>query len=446
MLDSSGTGLFPLLSHYRQTFAHFWRQRAKLVGPHLTIDEAEFSPPALALEERPVSPTIRLTAAILILLVLFAIAWSILGRIDIYAKASGKVIPGGRTKTIASVDTATVRAIHVGEGQTVRAGDVLLELDATPFEADRDKASGDERQALLQMARSRALLEAVETAQPPRLKTFPGLSATERVQEQSHLDAQYADFAAKLAQAEADIREYEQALPLAQRREEIYGSLVEARDVSTDAWLEKKQARMDTETHLADARSARATLIAQTKRQALDDFAEAAKTAADAEQDAIHAGSHAHWLTLRAPEDGTVQQLTVHSPGAVVEAAQPIMVIVPRVRRVEIEASVANKDVGFIRIGQHARVKVAAFEYTKYGTVPGTVDFIANDAVEDKDHQLTYPVRVVLDQPTIAVRGHSIELSPGMSVDVDIMTGRRRVIDYLLSPLQRQGQESLHER
>jgi hemolysin D len=135
--------------------------------------------------------------------------------------------------------------------------------------------------------------------------------------------------------------------------------------------------------------------------------------------------------------------------------AQPLMLIVPSAKGVEVEATMKNKDVGFVQVGQRASVKIAAFEYTKYGTVPGRVDFVSHDAVENKDasqdvtenkaHDLSYSIRILLDRPTINVQGRLVELSPGMSVDVDIKTGRRR-IEYILSPLLRHEHESLKER
>jgi hemolysin D len=441
------SGAWELLERYRRSFAFHWGRRGQWSGMRLTWDEAEFSPPTLALEQRPISPTLRLTACTLVLLVLVLIVWATLGHVDIVAKASGKVIPGGRTKTIASVDTASVRAIHVLEGQTVRAGDVLIELDATPLEADRDKATGDERAALLTIARSRAMLTAVDDLRAPRLAPVAGISTPDVSQAQSQLAGQYADFSAKLAQANQEIQHYADALPPAQEREKIYASLLAERDVSRDAWLEKEQARLDIQGHLAEAQSARASLIAQTKHDALDALADASKAAANSREDAIHADSHARWLTLRSPEDGTVQELSVHTLGGVVEAAQPLMLIVPASKRVEVEASVADKDIGFVQVGQSASVKVAAFEYTKFGVLPGVVSSISHDAVENKqDHALTYSIRVLLDRSTIDIDGHPADLSPGMSVDVDIKTGRRRIVDYLLSPLLRHRHESLHER
>lgn len=455
---TSGTG-FGLLARYRQIFAYHWKHRRRDSSLLLTADEAEFSPPALALEERPVSPTLRLTARVLLALVALILAWAILAQVDIVVNATGKVVPSGRTKTIASVDTARVRAIHVTEGQTVKAGDVLIELDAREYEAERDKATGDERIARLQMARSRALIAAVDENRSPRLSKVPDVSTDVWHDAQLHLTGQYLEYSAKLIQLEANIRHYEAALPLALEREKIYERLLQNQDVSTDAWLAKKQDRVDLEGRLADARTARGILIAQTKKEAYDALTEASKTAASSRQDAVKAGSHAGWLTLRAPVDGTVQQLAIYTVGGVVEAAQPLLLVVPAEKRIEVEAMLSNKDVGFVREGQTAEVKITAFDYTKYGTLSGRVLTVSHDAIEDKKDEkgnkddggdqergLVYSVKVMLDKPIIRVDGRDVPLTPGMSADVDIKTGTRRIIDYVLSPLLRHGHESLHER
>jgi len=435
-----------LLARYRDTLAYHWRERHRRLGTLLRADEAEFSPPALALQERPVSPTLRWTAGVLVMLVATALAWAVLARVDIVVGATGKVIPSGRTKTVASVDTVTVRAIHVTEGQAVKAGDVLLELDAREHEAERDKATGDEVVARLQMARSRALIDAVDSRTPPKLTPVAGVSADQLHEAQLHLAGQYQDFEAKLAQLDGDIGRYSRAVPLAQERETIYESLLQNHDVSTDAWLAKKQDRVDLEGRLGDAIHSRSALIAQTKREAYDAFTEASKTAASSRQDAVRAGSHARLLTLRAPVDGTIQQLTVHTVGGVVQAAQPLMQVVPAERRVEIEAFLKNRDIGFVAERQTAEVKIDAFDYTRFGTIPGRVTSVSHDAIEEKEGDLVYSVKVVLDRPSIEVQGRPVPLTPGMTVQVEIKTGSRRVIEYVLSPVLRRQHESLHER
>jgi hemolysin D len=149
---------------------------------------------------------------------------------------------------------------------------------------------------------------------------------------------------------------------------------------------------------------------------------------------------------LHAPVDGTIQQLEIHTIGGVVQAAQSLMRIVPDAAPVEVEASLENRDAGFVVSGQPAEVKVETFDYTKYGTVPAHVKFVSRDAIEDKKGMLPYSIRLLLDRSTIVVNGHATTLSPGLAVTVDVKTGRRRVIEYLLSPLLHRQYDSFHER
>ncbi len=435
-----------LIGHYRAVFGHFWKRRDTLGGGIFNEQEAEFLPAALSLQEKPVSSTARLTGRLLMLLVCLTLLWSIIGKIDIIVNATGKIIPSDRTKTIASIDVASVKALHVLEGQAVKAGDVLIELDASAFNADHDKAAGDQMEATLQMARSRALIAAVNNLKPPLLSGIPGIPAVKIKAQQMHLEGQYQDFWAKLRHIEEEISKCESALPLATQRARDFQDLAKNNDVSQHAYLEKEQARIDLAGQLAAARSQRAALIEETKKNAYDALTEGGKIAAESQQDALRSGSHSRLLKLTAPVDGTVQQLTVHTVGGVVPAAQPLMSIVPKQKQVEVEAFMENKDVGFVVEGQSAEVKIDAFEYTKYGTIPGKVTHVSRDAIQDEKKGLIYSVKVVLDKSSIAVEGRNMPLTAGMSVSVEIKTGTRRVIEYVLSPLLQHRRESLNER
>jgi hemolysin D len=132
--------------------------------------------------------------------------------------------------------------------------------------------------------------------------------------------------------------------------------------------------------------------------------------------------------------------------GGVVPAAQPLMLVVPKVDLVEVEAFMENKDIGFVEEGQRAEVKIDAFVYTKYGTASGRVTHVSRDAIQDDKKGLIYSVKVTLDKSSLAVDGKETPLSAGMSVNVEIKTGDRRIIEYVLSPLLQHHRESLHER
>jgi hemolysin D len=379
-------------------------------------------------------------------LVAALLLWSVFGHIDIIVNAIGKIIPSERTKTIGSVDVASVKALHVQEGQAVKAGDVLIELDATAFDADHDKAKSDQATALLQMARSRALIAAVDSMKPPQLPKIAGIPEDNLKAEQLHLDGQYRDFYAKLRHLEETIRRCESELPLVTKRARDYQELAKNHDVSNHAYLEKEQAMIDLEGQLAEARSQRTALIEETRRVAYDALTDAKKIAAESQQDALRSGSHSRLLRLTAPVDGTVQQLTVHTIGGVVPAAQPLMLIVPTQKVIEVEAFMENKDVGFVEEGQPAEVKIDAFEYTKYGTIHGRVTHVSRDAIQDEKKGLIYSVKITLDKASIIANGHDVPLAAGMSVNVEIKTGTRRAIEYFLSPLLQHGRESLNER
>lgn len=440
-----------LLAHYRTVFAVHWAQRHSHRQGMFNEDEATFLPAALSLQEQPVSSTARWTARVLMALVVAVLAWSILGKIDIVVNATGKVIPSGRTKSIASVEVASVRALHVTEGQLVKAGDLLLALDTTAPDAERDKASGDAAVAALQAARSKALIKGVDTLSMPHLPAVDGIPPDQLRAEQSHLEGQYRDFRSKLDRIDGDIHRFGEALTLATQQARDYEELAQSRDVSMHAYIDKERARVDLQGQLSDARNQRAALIAQTRKDALDALTEGGRVESGARQDATRADSRSRLLKLMAPVDGTVQQLTVHTVGGVVPAAQPLMLIVPQQDSVEIEAFLENKDIGFVREGQEAQVKVDAFDYTKYGTLPGKLTHVSRDAIEDDKQQddkkkLLYSTKVRLDASTLQVDGKSVALSPGMSVNVEVKTGTRRVIEYVLSPVLQETHESLRER
>lgn len=451
---------------YREHFAHFWQRRHEITLPDLQPHESEFLPAALALQTAPVSPATRWIARILMGIIVFVLLWSIFGHMDIIVNASGKVIPSERTKSIASVETARVNQLYVAEGQAVRAGDMLIELDTRMSDRERDKAIGDRDTARLQIARSRALLASIDVNTLQPMNGTEGI-AQERVQDAAaHLQTQWRDYQSKRRRLDGEISRYSRQLPLIAQRARDYKALARDHDVSVHAWLEKEQDKADVEGKLADATNQRDALMAETRKTAQDQLNEGLKFAASSDQDAERAIAHSDLLRLTAPVDGTVQQLTVHTIGGVVQAAQPLMVIVPGQEQVEIEAFIENKDIGFIREGQLAQVKVEAFDYTKYGTIKGTVSHVSRDAIDpngmaamdtlqNKDKQkkdqerpkgAVYSVKVLLDQNRMRIDGREVPLTAGMSASIEVKTGARRIIQYFLSPLIQHTRESLNER
>ena len=150
--------------------------------------------------------------------------------------------------------------------------------------------------------------------------------------------------------------------------------------------------------------------------------------------------------SIRAPVSGVVQQLAVRAPGAVVGAGERLMMIVPDGEKLQVEALLANRDIGFVRVGQRAAIKVETFQFTRYGTINATLSSISGDALPDEHGALSYMIRLAFDRPRIKVEGRWLPLGPGMRVVAEVHTGQRRIIDYLLGPLLRYRDESLRER
>ena len=435
-----------LCKRYSEAFAHFWRLRHDLTMPDLEAHEAEFLPAALSLQAQAVSPAGRWVARILMAMLVVLLLWATFGKIDITVNASGKVIPSGYTKTIASVEIASVRAVHVEEGQVVKAGAVLVELDTRASDSDRDKAQIRKWAALLQGERSQAMIAAIDDGKEPHLKPLDGVPNEQWKDAERHLQGQWRDFVSKKQRLDSEVKHYTEALALATRRARDYAELAKERDVSRHAWLEKEQERISLQGQLDEAANQRAALVAEARKNAQDTLNEMNRAMAESAQDELRAGVHSELLKLLAPVNGTVQQLTVRTVGGVVPAAQPLMQIVPEQAGAEVEAFLENKDVGFVQVGQDAQVKVETFQYTKYGTISGRVTHVSRDAIQDEKRGLIYSIKVALDKQSISVDGKDVPLSPGMSVSVEIKTGTRRVIEYVLSPLIQHGRESLRER
>jgi hemolysin D len=202
----------------------------------------------------------------------------------------------------------------------------------------------------------------------------------------------------------------------------------------------------EAQAALAETQQARLAYLAETQRALSERRALAASKRQQLTQERHKTEQRTRLAQLVAPMDGTVQQVAVHTEGGVVTPAQVLMVIVPKDAQVTAEVVVDNKDIGFIGAGQVAAIKLETFPFTRYGTVPATVKSVVADAVNDEKRGAIFPAVLSLNQASIDVDGKRINLSPGMNLTAEIKTGKRRVIEYLLSPVQRHVSESLKER
>lgn len=463
-----------LLGRYRAIFALAWKDRKQSDARGYSAAEAQFLPAVLAVQETPTPAAPRVFMWLLIAFAVIAVVWSVFGKIDIVAVASGKIVPSGYTKVVQPLSAAVVKAIHVRDGQAVKAGDLLVELDAAAEDADIERARAELEAALLQSARAGALLDAMVRGTAPVLPRQPGVPADRLREAVRMLDGQYGEYATKLARSESEtvtreaelrasreqVLKLEATLPLMRRRSADLDNMAKDGYVARHAFLERQQAYLDQSGELSvqrervrqlqasvtESRRQREAFQAEVRRVTLDSLKEAQQRAAAMEQELNKAQSRGTLTRLLAPVSGTVQQLALHTVGGVVTPAQQLMVVVPREHPLEVEAMLENKDIGFVRAGQEVVVKLDTFPFTLYGAIPGVVTNVSRDAIVDEKRGLLYAVRVQLARTRIVVDGAEVPLGAGMVAHAEVKTGQRRVISFFLSPLLQGVQEGLRER
>lgn len=471
---------FPSLAHHWRVFKAAWAFENERAQLRQAKEETQFLPAALEIMETPPSPALRILLQVLCGLVVLALIWSIIGKLDTVAVATGRTVPDGHIKIISwggagseLGTTGVVRAIHVRDGQRVKQGDVLIELDPTVAGADEAQAERGLISAEVEKARAAAIM-AYLNGRPAAFRAPHGTPA-ETVETQKTLiralideyEAKRASLTetrsekqAELAAAELERAKLQETLPLLERqvnaRRELASKGLSSKLLlwQLEEQLVERQRNIEVQAKAAaKARAAIASLneqLAQLRqefaRSTLGSLAEAEDEASLRFEEIKKANQRRALQQLRAPVSGTVQQLAIHTVGGVVQQAQPLMVIVPDGGRLVVEAQVLNKDMGFLREGQRVAVKLEAFPFTEYGLVDGVLEHISRDAIQDEKKGLIYTVRIRPLKTTITAGARTIQLTPGMAVQADIKTGQRRIIQYLLSPIMKTVDEAGRER
>ena len=458
----------------------------------LTADERAFLPAALEVVETPASPTLRATALSICGLLAAALLWSCLAHIDMVAVAPGKVIPLGQVKVVQPLETSAIRAIHVDDGDHVAKDQVLVELDPTDVKADLSALLYDRGQAALDAEVARVLM----SRDPAAAFTAPG-GVDPALAEANHAQAvaEIEKHLAQVTEAEAEetqkqasleanaatIARAKATLPLLEEKNATAKTLYDKQFGARPPVLDSEQQLIEKRAELASAEAAarqiageiaaanarRQQLTAGYSAEAGDRRTKALQKMRDLDQQIAKARQRANYRRLVSPVDGTVQNVKIHTPGAVVTTADTLMEIVPDGTGIEIEANVENRDIGFVREGQETQVKFDAFPFTRYGLIKGRVRKLSRDATPSvlppqdrsgaRDGQaggiqqqpttdLAYSARISLDRDWIEADGKREIFKPGMRVSAEIKTGTRRVIDYILSPVMQTVSEAGRER
>lgn len=426
----------------------------------------EFLPAALEIIEKPESPLGRYIIRSILAVIILAIMWSIFGKIDEVATAQGVIIPDGNIKVIQSLEGGVITAIYVQEGQHVQKDQLLIELDNTINAAELSKLQVDLETAKVERALLQAALDGNTdrfdellaenqqlTIDPEilrRQKELKEIRQREYEQSQKTLAAIVAqsreqlEVAGKtLEQIEAKVRILEEEVHMKSLLAE--GGAVPARDL-TDKQNELEIMVQQKELQQAQVSYYEAVLKEKQDNMALnsigfsktviEDLVAKDKTIQDLEKEIEKMEKHLSLQTLVAPVDGIVQGVSANTIGGVISGEKPIITIVPDNTPLIVEAMLLNKDIGFVNVGQKVDIKLDTFPFQKYGVIPGEIINISPDAIQDEKQGYVYKMKIKPEENTLRVDNQDMPISPGMTAQAEVKTGKRRIIEFFLPGIE----------
>ena len=460
-----------------------WQNRDKLGDANQTRELAAFLPAALEIQESPPNPLVRWLAWSLLALVVIVIIWALLGHVNIVASAEGKIIPSSRVKQVQPLEKGMVKALLVSEGEYVKQGQPVIELDTTLTHADKKRLELELHSARQRMAVNHAMLALLESAaQPARISEAASFtldlpadtSAQDITLHKNLLKQQWLQYQSQLsvlqnslvrnqaeqAAAQAVIAKLEQTLPIAEKRAATQKTLHNKGFASENDYLTVEQERIQQtqdlvaerqrlkQLHAAEAEIREQINLhkAQSSGSLLGEITELQRQIASLEEEFTKASDVNAKQVLYAPVAGRVQELAISTVGGVVTEAQQLMLVVPDEEQLEVEVFLENNDIGFVHEGMSAEVKIHTFPFTKYGVIDAEVTTVSDDATVDEQRGLIYRMQLRMAKNTIQVEGKAVKLQPGMAVTAEVQTGQRRIIEFFMAPLLRYRAESIRER
>lgn len=431
--------------------------------------EQDFLPGALEIQETPPSPAGRTVLWLLLTLFCAGVLWASFGEVDIVVTAPGRIIPSGQVKVVQAPEAGLVSAIHVVDGQYVEEGEALLGLDDTYTDADSTRTLEQLNHTSVEIGWRKLLERWLEKGAFGVAGDSYESKEDDYIfrQKQREIRARYLsleeELGANQAEQDAVMAEWDRTqstLNILEERVAAYRALMDKQNGAKIQYLEMLQQQTDMAKSLpiftsrqrqlsssAEALKAqRQAMINELRNQNLLALAQLQGEKASIEQEYRKAARRHGLQLVRAPVSGAVQELAVHTVGGVVQSAQTLMKIVPDGAIIEVEALLRNQDIGFVQEGQPSVVKIDAYNFTKYGLLDAFVANISNDAIEDQQLGWAFKIRLQLKSEELAVGNKWVKVVPGMSVVAEIKTGKRRLIEFFLSPLLRYKQESIRER
>ena len=436
----------------------------------LRKEEIEFLPAALEVVEMPPSPVGRKVLWTLFMLLLVVFVWVMIGQVDEVAVATGKIIPNGQVKTVQAEDKGVVKAIYVSEGQLVKKGEPLVDLDTTITAADVKRL----RQQVAYFSLDLDRLTAEQNHQPFIPKAYPDLEPKDIAFQQNLYQSRLQEYNTKLAvasstkmQNEANLRSsragYQKMMEqyaIAREQAERVEKLAAEEAISTFVMFDYQTKRIELEGNIrsqeaeisrmewsiTEAQKQIENVEAERSREIMTSIVDDRQKLSGFTEELKKAEEKDRLSHIIAPIDGRVSRLDIHTVGGIVTPAQALMEIVPDEAVMQVEAWVENKDIGFVQPGQQAEVKVETFNFQKFGTIDANVVEVSPNAVEDKDKGRVYRVLLDFDKNSFNVNGKDVAISSGMTATGEIKIRKKRIIEFFLDPFRQYKSEALRER
>lgn len=453
----------------------------KSMLPANEVDPLDFSPPLLRLQDAPPNPLGRKVLWLLLSLLAALLLWAILGRLDIVAVAEGKLIPESYVKIVQPAESGIVKDILVREGQSVKAGQVLMRMDTLISEADSKSIDADYQRKRLALRRIQAELSGApfKTEADDPADLAQEISAQYRAN-RTAFEAALAEERSRLIKARQELaaaqqikQKLEETLPHYRNQDKAYEKLVKDGFAGSLMGSDKRRERVEKEQELQTQtfliESAKASILQSEKKLAQIDsdyrrqlHAERNDIQGQFDKLAQEVTKQAHkqdLLELKASQDGVIKDLATHTTGTVVQPGTVLLTLVPQDEILRAEVWVSNEDIGFVRQGQPVKLKFAAFPFQKYGMAEGTVEHVSADAADNntgngntqsdpskKNQPLVYKALIALKQMSLEMDEKRFALSAGMQTNAEIKLGDRTVMEYLLSPVRKAWHEAGRER
>ncbi|WP_368879392.1 HlyD family type I secretion periplasmic adaptor subunit [Proteus terrae] len=431
----------------------------------------DFYPNHIALIEKPITPYSRYIAILISLHVIAFLLWAYFGKLNIQSPATGKLIAIGHSQLVQIYEHSRLATLHVKEGQKVNQGDILLTLDILGIDEEIIGIKKKIDNILQLKIRYQALSQDIS---PQNLYHFNTLDkkAKRNILTSYKKEKEEFDSNIKVIEKEIEVNNknqlmtYNDLLSLKELKENIEQrftlkqTLYIKKFISKIEYLENKKELLEI-NRLIKTKDSEYNLLKiqkEQKKQNLnqlekqkhlewhDKYKQYESELIIYNQNLNHIQKKQQLKKVRSPITGTVQQISTHTLGSILQPSQGVMVIVPDNQENIAEVNLLNKDIGFVHLGQKAMIKIDAFPYTLYGTMEGEIINIAKDAVQHDQLGSIYPIIIKLNRQTIKNNQREYRLIPGMSLTAEIITEQRRVIDYILSPIEAYRHNALTEK